>query len=298
MEVILGQFLAILTAACFAMASSVWSYSGKIIGSNRVTHVRLWLALPMIMLVHLVFLGTLFPLRLEAGAYVYFALSGVCGFALADLFIFHALVVLGARETLVILTLAPIFSTLVSWFSLSEKIAPLQIFGILIIIGGVMWVVYEEGKKKKTDTKHHNIGLVFAFIGAFAQAMANVLSKHGFAYDVHPVSAGVLRVSFGLLALIVFTLFRKNFKTDFSPMNHPRLLLLLISAAFIGPVLGVVISLYALTMAPVGIVTALMQMSPILLLPVDHFVFKKKITLKIVTGTCIAIAGAALLFLH
>ncbi|MBN2051299.1 MAG: DMT family transporter [Spirochaetales bacterium] len=292
-----GQFLALLTAACFAYASQVWSFSGKIIGSTRVAHVRLWLALPMVLMVHFLFHGSLFPLGLQPKAYLFFILSGLCGFALADLFIFKALVVLGARQTLVILILSPLFGTLVSWFSLHERISPLQILGIVVIVVGVMGVVYEEGKAGKVGgRKHQGLGVFFALVGAFSQSSANVLSKHGFLYDVHPVSAGVLRIVSGLAGLFLFSLVRGKLVNDFSRLEGKRVLLLL-SAAFIGPVLGVVVSLYALRLAPVGVISALMQMSPVLLLPVDRFVYKHRVSLKAVAWTVCAVAGVVILFI-
>ena len=64
-----------------------------------------------------------------------------------------------------------------------------------------------------------------------------------------------------------------------------------------GPVGGIISTLYALTMAPVGIVTTIMQISPIMLLPVDRFVFKKRIPVGAVFGTLMAVGGAMLLFL-
>ena len=285
-----------MTAVCFAFASQVWTYAGKRVGSSTVTHIRLWLALPLSIIVHFIIVGSFFPLHHDPKAYLYFALSGLFGFALADLFIFKSLVILGARQTLVIMTVSPIFSTFISWFSLSERISYLQIIGILIIVAGVMWVIFEEGRNNSKSIKGRTRGIIFAFIGALAQSSANVLSKHGFAYDVHPVSAGLLRVTFGLLGLIIFALSRKEFINDFKKMDNIKILTLLTSASFIGPILGVILSLYALTMAPVGIVSALMQISPIILLPVDYFVFKKKIGIKIILGTFLAIAGAVLLF--
>ncbi|MCK4542795.1 MAG: hypothetical protein KAU17_11230 [Spirochaetales bacterium] len=54
---------------------------------------------------------------------------------------------------------------------------------------------------------------------------------------------------------------------------------------------------YALSWAPVGTVTTLMQMSPVMLLPIDRFVLKKRIPPGVVGGTIVAIAGAAFLFI-
>jgi len=298
MNAVLGQIFAVLTAACFATVSTVWSYVGKKLGSNTVTHIRLWLALPPMIFVHFLFTGTLFPVDLPSSSLLLFLISGLFGFAIADLFIFRSLILIGVRETLVILTLSPIFGALISWFALSEKLSHFQILGILITIGGVMWVIYEEGQNRIKAEKQHNLGIPFALAGGLAQALANILSKAALLNNVHPISGTYIRLLAGLSGLILFALMRKSFVSDIRKMTHIRLTFLLAAAAVIGPIIGVVLSLYALTMAPVGIVTALVQISPVLLLPFDHFILKKKITAKVVLGTFVALLGASILFIY
>lgn len=298
MNAILGQTLAVLTAACFATVSTVWSYVGKRIGSNSVTHIRLWLSVPPIIIVHYLFTGYLFPHFIDSTALILFLVSGVFGFAVADLFIFRSLILIGVRETLVILTLSPIFGALISWFALEETLTYLQILGIMVTVGGVMWVIREEDQNRRKENKVEKLGIPFALAGALAQALANILSKGGLMLDVHPISGTYLRIMAGLLSVALFSAFRRSFIEDIRKMRHVKFTALLFAAAMIGPIAGVIISLYALTMAPVGIVTALIQVSPILLLPFDHFVLKKKITWKVVAGTFIAIGGAAILFIY
>jgi drug/metabolite transporter (DMT)-like permease len=116
--------------------------------------------------------------------------------------------------------------------------------------------------------------------------------------DIHPISGTFLRIIAGLAGLVVFSLLQKSFIDDFRKMRNIKLTALLAGAALVGPIMGVLLTLYALRIAPVGIVTALVQVSPILLLPFDYFVLKKKITLKVVLGTFIAIGGAAILFIY
>lgn len=299
MNAILGQLLALLTAACFATVSNIWSFAGRRIGSNTVTHIRLWLTLPFIVSIHLLMTGTFFPKGINDTALTLFLISGLLGFTVADLFIFRSLLLIGVRETLVILTLAPIFSTVISWFLLEEILSVLQVIGILVTTGGVMWVIYEEGKIRNhvKQDKQRNLGVPFAMAGALAQALANIFSKAGMYHQVPPISGTYLRIVAGLGGLVLFSLLRKTFFEDFRKMRNIRLTLLLAAAAFIGPVLGVLLTLYALRVAPVGIVTALVQVSPILLLPYDFFVLKKKITLRVVAGTFTAIGGGAMLFI-
>ncbi len=301
MSAILGQLLAVITAACFATVSTVWSYVGKQIGSNTVTHVRLWLALPFIVLAHFILTGSLVPLNVDTATLILFLISGLLGFTVADLFIFRSLILIGVRQTLVILTLSPILGTIISWFALAETLTYLQILGILVTTGGVMWVIFEEGRirNKENIEKNKNVGVPFALAGALAQALANILSKAGMFNNLHPISGTYLRIIAGLVGLILFSLLRRSFVEDFKKMRrHPKLTAILAAAAFIGPVMGVLLTLYALRIAPVGIVTALVQVSPILLLPFDYFVLKKKVTFKVVAGTFVAIGGAAILFIY
>jgi drug/metabolite transporter (DMT)-like permease len=53
----------------------------------------------------------------------------------------------------------------------------------------------------------------------------------------------------------------------------------------------------AFTLAPVGIVTTITQISPILLLPFDRFILHKDVTPASLGGTLLSIAGVAVLFL-
>ncbi|WP_321991025.1 DMT family transporter [Marispirochaeta aestuarii] len=300
MHIMLGQIFALLTAACWAHNSIVYSEAGKRVGSRAVTHVRLWIALPAMLAVHFIVLGRFFPTGFQVSVYLYLLLSGFFGFFIADLLIFKAFVDAGPRETLVIMTLSPIFAALFSWVVLGEVLSPLQILGILATVGGVIWVIIEEGARgwgvKSPEASRKRLGALFALGGAFTQALGMMLAKAGLVSGLHPVSGNLLRLAAGLAGLILYALIRGSFVRDFAAMKDRTALGLTASGAMIGPVLGIVLSLYALSWAPVGIVTALMQTSPILLLPLDHYVFKKRVTPGALAGTLVAVGGTILLF--
>ncbi len=69
------------------------------------------------------------------------------------------------------------------------------------------------------------------------------------------------------------------------------------AGALFGPVTGVTLSLVALQLAPVGVASTLMALSPVLLLPLLRLVFKEPIRPRAVAGTLLAMAGVAILFL-
>lgn len=297
MNPLLGQLFALVTAGCWAQNSVVYSFAGKRVGSRSVTHIRLWIAFPVIILVNYLFTRELTVKGIPGPAVLYLLSSGFVGFFLADLFIFRAFVDLGPRETMVIMTLSPIFSAVISWFLLDEHLSGIQIAGILATILGVMWVTYTEGKAGSPGRGNVKAGILFAILGAAAQALAFILAKQGLDYNVFPVTGNLLRITAGLGGVVIYTLVTGRFIEDFRNMRDRKALLLISEGALVGPVLGMIMSLYALSLAPVGIVTTIMQISPIILLPVDRFVFKKQIPSGAVAGTFLAVGGAALLFL-
>ena len=224
------------------------------------------------------------------------ALSGFVGFFIADILIFHAFVSIGPGRTLLIMTLSPILSAVMSFFFLGESLKAAQMAGMAVTIAGILIVIYHENRIEKISTQAFR-GIVIAVLGAVAQASAMVLSKAGMADGIHPVSANVIRIFFGFLGLVLYTFIRGEFLNDFRKMRDLRALSLIAVAALIGPVLGIILTLYALQLAPVGIVTTLTQISPIILLPIEAAFFGRKITPWIISGTLIAVAGAVLLFM-
>ncbi len=292
----LGQLFAVLTAFCWAHNSVFYSIAGRRVSSRTVTHIRLWIALPAVMIVHFFFHGRFFPEISLTLPYILMAVSGFVGFFIADILIFYGFVAIGPGRTLLILTLSPVLAAILSFFILNESLGLAQTAGIAVTIGGILIVIYNENRIEKIDSNIFR-GIIIAVLGAVAQAAAMVLSKMGLSGGMHPVSANVIRIASGFAGLVIFALIRGEFLNDFRKMKDTRALTLIGTAALIGPVLGIILTLYALQMAPVGIVTTLTQISPVILLPFEAAFFKRKITLPVLAGTLTAVAGAVLLFM-
>lgn len=271
--------------------------AGHRVGSGAVTHIRLWIALPAMILVHLVVLGRFVPVGLPGSVWFLLGLSGFTGFFLADILIFRAFVDLGHRETLVVLTLSPLFAALLSRLALGETLLPIQIIGMVVTLSGVAWLIAAE-HRSSSEGRKLTVGALFALAGAIAQAAGMVLAKQGLTFTgaVHPVSANLIRLISGWAGITLFRFVVRRGRTDFASMRDRKALALIAQGAIVGPVLGIVSNLYALTLASVGVVTTIMQTSPVLLLPVDRFVFKRRIPIGAYLGTATAVVGAMLLF--
>ena len=83
---------------------------------------------------------------------------------------------------------------------------------------------------------------------------------------------------------------------DLNKMRDRRALGYITSGALVGPVLGVILSLVAISHAHIGVASTLMSLSPVLLLPVARYLYRETITWPAIVGTGIALTGSAMLF--
>jgi drug/metabolite transporter (DMT)-like permease len=101
-----------------------------------------------------------------------------------------------------------------------------------------------------------------------------------------------------MFALWILTLLQKQAQQTFEQIGiQPRTVLLILGGAFLGPVLGVSLSLFSLQRADAGVASTLSSLAPIFLLPISHIVFKERFGWTAISGTIMALAGVALLFL-
>ena len=292
----LGYILALCASACWAQNSIAYALAGRRVGSQTVTHARLWFAVPAILVIHWLAMGSWLPTGIDSTSFVLLALSGVLGFCITDMCIFKALVDIGPRETSVIMGLTPIISAVLSWLFLGEHLAALQIAGILVTVTGVTWVVVAEGSRRRRH-RHLWIGLAAGLAGAFLQAVTMLLAKKGMPEGTHPISGSLVRLVFGFLGVTVVAVLRRAWREDVRRMSDRVALFQIGTGAMVGPVMGMIFALYALSAAPVGVAMALMQLTPLFLLPVDVLFFKKKLGVGAIVGTFLAVAGTIILFL-
>ncbi|MDT4762113.1 DMT family transporter [Sphaerochaeta sp. PS] len=298
-NLVIGQLLGLLTAACWAQNSIIYRYLGAKVGSDAVAHVRMWLALPAILLLAYLTEGSFFPTSLSAQTYLVLFASGVIGYFITDMLLFYAYVWLGPRESMIIMTLSPVVTALFSYFLFAERLKASQIVGILLTILGVVFMVVGgmRAKKNTTEERQRTKGMAFAILGSILQSLSFLLAKYALD-STGPVSTNLLRNVGGLMAFIIYSfIIKRNARSQFAAFRNPKLLLLLFLAAMVGPVLGMSSQMKAFTLAPVGIVTTITQTTPILLLPIDKFILKKKISTSSLLATFVSILGIAILFL-
>jgi len=294
----LGELAALGTSLTFAVNSVFFTVAGRKVGSVVVNRVRLILAFGFLTAAHFLFEGALYPAGAGGERWLWLGLSGMVGLVLGDAFLFQAFVWVGPRISMLMMSLAPIIAALAAWLLLGEALTALQILGVGLTIGGLIWVILENNSRRDPADRDYLKGILFGLGGAAGQAVGLVLAKRGLGGGFSPLSGNFIRMGTAMVVMWVFTLARgQGAATVRSVANHRRALGFIAGGAFIGPFVGVSLSLLSLQYANVGVASTLMALSPIFLLPISYIFFEERFGWGAVAGTGLALSGVALLFL-
>lgn len=285
--IFIGESAALATSVSWSASSIFFSLAGRRIGSQAVNIGRL-------LLVHVVLFGTLFPMNTAAPRLAWLSISGLIGFALGDAVLFESLVLIGPRLAMLVMTTSPLFSALLGWGLLGQSLSLEKLGAMLLTLLGIAWVI--ASSRDMGTHPHLRRGVLLGLGGSLGQAVGLLFSRYGLEGGFHPVSANLIRLCAGALALLLWSGARGELHGDLARFTDRRALGFTALGALAGPVLGVLGSLVAVAHANLGVAATLMSLSPVLLLPSDHLLSGKKVGLAAVLGTGVALTGAAGLF--
>lgn len=294
-----GELAALGTAFCWTGSSLAFSAAGQRIGSMALNLIRLVMAFGYLTAFCWIRRGLPLPTDASLDAWMWLSLSGMVGFVIGDLCLFRAFLLVGPRISMLVMSLAPPITALTGWLLLGEVLKPLDWAGMALTLSGVAWVVLERKPSEKEGAKgveaHPVSGLALAFLGAVGQAVGLVLSKLGMKeYD--PFAATQIRVIAGVLGFATLFFALRWWGRVLEGVRHREGMGLAAIGAFVGPFLGVSLSLIAVQKAQTGVVATIMAMVPVLIIPVMVVVYKEKVTARAVLGALVAVGGVALLW--
>jgi drug/metabolite transporter (DMT)-like permease len=301
-----GEIAAFLTAMCFSASSVFFTMAGRIFGPLISNRLRLLIAVILLWITHWIVYGSPIPLSAERQQWLWFGSSGIVGLVIGDYFLFQAYVSIGPRLGLLFLSLSPAIATMLAWILLGETISAGSIFAILLTLTGIAWVVLESKPDVKSSDnqpttqqrKAYIKGLFAGLIAATGQALGMVLAKKGLGHDFPALSGNVIRMTAAFIVLWAITIIQGQALSTFLQAGiHKSGLIYILIGAFLGPLIGVSLSLFAIQKTNIGIASTIIALPPIFLLPIGHFIFKEKITWQAILGTVVAITGVSLLIL-
>ena len=292
----IGELSALITAFLWSGSSIVFASATLRIGSLQVNINRMIFAVCLLLIT--ILLSGL-DVELSFWQIFYLAISGIVGLVFGDTFLFKAFQHIGARLSMLLLSLAPAIAALLAYVFLNESLSILGIFGILVTLIGIGIVVFERNETPSSRYKISKIGILFGLLAAIGQGTGLVFAKVAFEMgEINGFVATFIRVLFSLLLLMPAAMLARKFKNPVKIFsNDKKSFWLVLAGAMIGPFLGITFSLIAIAHTKVGIASTIMATVPVVMLPMVRFIYKEKLSSKAVIGAFLAVIGVAVLFL-
>jgi drug/metabolite transporter (DMT)-like permease len=296
---IIGEAAALFTSICWSLSAIGFTKSSQQVGSQITNRVRVLLAMLALLLINAILYGQPVPLHAGTSRWAWLGVSGVIGLVLGDACLFQAYREIGARLGLLLLSLAPIFGAVIAWAFFGQTLSLLQMAGILVTLGGIIWVVLARPPEGNEQVrKVTGRGVILGILAALGQSTGLVLSQQGMTGNFSPFSGTLIRMLAAVVTLWSVAAFQRQVGNTLDSMRkRPGVLGWVAFGAMFGPVIGVSSSLLAVQHAGIGVASTLMALPPVFMLPISYFVFKERFGWQSIAGTLVAMAGVAVLFL-
>jgi drug/metabolite transporter (DMT)-like permease len=230
------------------------------------------------------------------------ALSGFIGIFVGDTALFACMSRLGPRRSGILFATHALFSVLLAWLFLGETLSGWGLFGSALLVAGVMTAI-AFGRR---DTESHQweaakgrlmTGIGLGLLAALGQSVATLMLKPLMQTGLDPVAASAVRMSSSMAAhiLLLLTGWRVVQAT-----RSPRWgdLGYTFASAAIGMALGMTLILKALQHGSAGMVEMLSSVTPVLLLPLLWWVYRRRPALGGWIGAVLTVAGCALILVR
>jgi drug/metabolite transporter (DMT)-like permease len=332
----LGELISIGVAVSWTMSALFFEYAGKRIGSLIVNILRLIFAIVLMGAFLTVVAGSPLPQQADGATWFWMVLSGLVGFVFGDLCLFHSYLLITARFSQLLMTLAPPFAALFGWILLGEKLSPTGFLGMAvtltgiaisvlkrrdaIVAGGSNLVVVSERDKGMPAEKTNGIpksrlrlnisakGLTLGICGALGQGLGIVLSKQGMNHyslsaqdpDIVkyiPFAATQIRIITGVIGFALIIILSGRTRNFVSGVKDRKGAMTTFAGSIFGPFVGVSLSLMAVQYTNTAIASTIMATTPIIILIPYILIYKRKVTPVEFLGALLSVAGVSLFFM-
>src|SRR5512133_1523336 len=196
------DLFALGAAACWALGSVTSVTPSRHLGAFAFTRWRMLMVALMLWAVVFVSGGWR---TFSSDAWGVMAVSGLIGIFVGDTALFAAMNRLGPRRAGVLFATHAVFSALLGFWLLGDRMSAQAAWGGGMTVAGVMSAVLfgrhkEENHAWETDRGPVGAGVVLALVAALCQAVGSLLVKPAMGAEVDPIAASAVRVSVACVA--------------------------------------------------------------------------------------------------
>jgi drug/metabolite transporter (DMT)-like permease len=293
---VLGEVAALSASFCWAVGSYLYGRIGQRgdVPAGAMNLGKCFTGTAMFALTGLLLTGRLIP-PMSGQAVAWLSVSGVVGLALGDGAYFQAILSIGVRRAMLLLSMAPVFAAVGDALWLGEPPGLRDAAAILAVLAGVGVVIHERAPGEE-GRRLSVAGVLFGLGSAVGQAVGSLMSRVGMEGGVSALDASLIRLPAGVVGIVLLTVVAGQVGSSMRPLRKPRVFGAIAGSAAIGSYGGIWLSQYAIGHASsTAVATTLLSTSPIFALPLGRWLNAEPITARALGGTLLACVGLTLL---
>jgi len=296
---IIGYSAALGAAACWAIASLLSISPVRALGAIPFNALRMFVVASLLTVWLLVTQQWLWP---DSNALRALVLSGFVGIFLGDTLLFVSIKILGPRMAgLLFATNAPISFALGLWI-LGESYYWLNLVGVISVTCGIFFAISARSKagghQWEQSLGHVGIGLITGFGAALCQSLGTLIVLDTMRAGQDPVFATMIRVWVAVVFLFI-SLFVPVLSGGFKRYKtlNIKMFLQIVSGGILAMAIGMSLLLWAINLAPMGIVAILSATTPVIVLPALWLTTGERPSNGSFFAALMVVAGTAMIFI-
>lgn len=289
----LGETLALSSAVVWAVSVILFRISGFNVSPLSLNLIKGVIGSICLTSTLLVF-GTLFPPNFRWDHFLWMALNGVIGIALADTLFFKSLNLLGAARSAIVDCLYSPFIIVFAYFILEETLTPLASVGALLIASGVLLTSVETAEKEISPSDFWK-GVAFGVASMALMAVAIVVVKP--ILSQYPILwSAAVRMAGGTAALILFSLLRSDRGKIWKIFKPQPVWKFVLPSTFLGGYFAFILWMGGFKFAQANIAGLFTQLSSLFVVILAVLVLKERLTKWKVAALILALTGSVLIW--
>ncbi|MFW9893726.1 MAG: DMT family transporter [Candidatus Thorarchaeota archaeon] len=291
-DLILGSIIGIIGAALYGLSVVVYRSQAKEIRPVAVSAIKMWVALPFMMIMTLIIPG-LEATFLPTATVLLLSTSVILGAVIGDTVYLWSQERIGVSYAFPISMSFPVITFFMTVGFLGEPFILSRLIGAIIAVIGVILISKEQNGNQNSDDPNGELDL----LGLFGAIMTAVLYAAGTTIlqvgveGVDPIAANLIRMIAGSIAFIPMVAVAK-YKGMSTPTS--RATKRVIIAGFFGMAVGSLFYVAAVAMVGAAIMSVIASTAPLFAIPVSVMVLKEKVTSLAGVGILATIVGVFL----
>ena len=209
------------------------------------------------------------------------------------------------------MTLAPPIAAVAGWLMLGETMSWKYMLAMAVTMAGIAISILSRGEGSKVRFSIPFKGILLGIGAGLGQGVGLVLSKIGMrAYEASipsdapavignmmPFASTMVRAFIGCAGFLAIMMMTRTTSELGAAVRDRKGMKYAVMTTLFGPVIGVSLSLAAVSQTNTGIASTLMSLTPVLIIIPYAVIYHQKITLKEIIGVSVSMAGTAMFFM-